>query len=162
MKSTLFFAMLAAGISLATMASATNPNSCEHSQQQNQYHCNVGGEDGTNYVVSNVTNEADAYAAALAYANSASVSNATGGDADASASNGNQSMNVEAPDIPSLTANAQLIIDLADLGRMKTDNLEKVVRTIEEAQDKCLAAAVMNNSPALFSWITGKRTTISC
>lgn len=61
MCATATFAALALG---ATVAQATNPTSCEHSKQQDEYHCTDG--DGNTYTVHNA---ASAEAAAIAVAN---------------------------------------------------------------------------------------------
>lgn len=167
---TKILAIAALGIALGGAAHATNDTSCQHSQQQNQYHCNVNG---TNYTVSGVSS-AEAAAAAIATSIAQGGAGGAGGDADATggsasatggtatASNGNQSMTINNPKQPRITGVVGLNVDLGDLGRMKTDNLAKIVATIDAAKDKCMAAKVMNLSPALFSWITGKRLTLSC
>ena len=143
----------------ATTASATNQTSCEHSQQQATYHCNSGG---TEYTVKNAAS-AEAAAAAVA---TAIAQGGAGGDASATggtavASNGGNSVNISSPKTVK-TLGLGVTADVGDLMRAKTDNLAKIVTTIDGASDKCMAAAIMNESPALFNWRSGKRLTIRC
>ncbi len=146
----------------ATTASATNEVSCQHSQQQREYHCT--GPNGNQYTVKNA---ADAEAAATAVATSIAQGGA-GGDAaavatggDSAAYNGGNSVNISSPKTVK-TLGLGVTADVGDLMRVKTDNLAKIVTTIDGASDKCLAAAIMNESPALFNWRTGKRLTVRC
>ena len=156
MKTTLTLILVALGLALGGAAHATGGDSCKP-KHGGGYTCDVGG---ASYNVNNATSAAEAEAWLAAWLSSSA--NATGGDASASASNGDQTVSINNPRPRRVTGNIGLVVDLGDLGRMKTDNLAKIVETVDGAADKCFAAKVMNESPALFNWRTGKRLHIGC
>lgn len=175
-------AALLCGISIGAQAGG-NDNNCE--KKGNSYVCSPPGTQ--TYTFNTATSEADASAKLDAYlaninhnSNNNSATGGAGGAggqggeggaggngtgvavAGASASNGNQTLTVNNPKQTRLRAEISVNADIAEIMKAKNSNLIGLALAVDEVGNNCTALAILNRSPALFSWMDGSRLTIKC
>jgi hypothetical protein len=143
-----------AGVLLGGAAHATNSTSCQHSQQQNQYHCTM--PDGSTKTYNSASADAEAVAIAAQAQWQAQQQQqgqiAEGGDAEASATGGNannsNAITISNPKQPRITGNIGIGINATILSGVQTNNDLGVASALMNAGQTCDGLKVLYNTPS--------------